>query len=160
MKLTPHSARIYIFLAALFLALPAINKTIYPSKSGHLLVAPIGSPAPFDEAVIYIMHHDLFSAHGVIINKPNKDAPLVGGALSYYGGPVSTTTHLDYYNMTGQNRPYLGYAGWGPVQLDYELLRGGWHLVDATADILSAPPESMWKKALEKVPLKKSKVML
>lgn len=160
MKPTPHSARIYIFLAALFLALPAINKTIYPSKSGQLLVSPVGSAAPFDDAVIYIMHHDLFSAHGVIINKPQKDAALIGGKIPFYGGPVSTGTHLDHYDMTGEKKPYLGYAGWAPLQLDYELFRGFWHIIDADADILGAEPETMWQKAMEKVPKDKSEIVL
>ncbi len=160
MKLTPHSARRYLLLAALFIALPAFNKTLYPSKSGHLLLSPAGSSAPFDESVIYIMHHDLFSAHGIIINKPKHDSPLLDGIVAFYGGPVSTGTHLEYYDVTGENRPYFGYAGWGPVQLDYELFRGAWHVIEADADILNAPPETMWRKALEKVPQKKSGAIL
>ena len=69
MRLTPHAARIYLLLAALLLALPAINKTIYPDYSGKLLIAPAGSAKPFDNAVIYILHHDMFGAQGVILNR-------------------------------------------------------------------------------------------
>lgn len=160
MKLTPHSARLYLTLAVLLLAIPAINKTVYPSKAGYLLVAPAGSRAPWDDVVIYIVHHDLFSAGGIIINKPKTDAPLIGGQVPYYGGPVSTTSRLEYYDVTGTNLPYLGYVGWGPVQLDYELYRGSWHLVKAEAAILDTPPQSMWGKAMEKVPVNPGKAML
>lgn len=151
MKLTPHSARTYILVAALLLALPAINETVYPSKAGQLLVAPAGSSAPFDDAVIYILKHNLFYAHGVVINKPQNGGPLVNGDIVYYGGPVDAGSLVEYHDITGERRPYMGYSGWGPVQLDYELLRGSWHVIRAEESILHAPADQMWRKAIEKV---------
>ncbi len=43
-------------------------------------------------------------------------------------------------------RLYAGYAGWAPGQLDGELARGSWHVVDARADqVFSASPGKLWR---------------
>jgi putative transcriptional regulator len=42
----------------------------------------------------------------------------------------------------------LGYAGWGPGQLDDELHRHGWHISDMNmADLLDRPAHSRWEAA-------------
>lgn len=42
-------------------------------------------------------------------------------------------------------RVYIGYAGWMPGQLERELSRGGWHLVDADAQkVFSDKPKELW----------------
>jgi len=33
-------------------------------------------------------------------------------------------------------RVYAGYAGWGPGQLDHEIVRGGWHVLQADVEIV------------------------
>jgi putative transcriptional regulator len=44
-------------------------------------------------------------------------------------------------------RLYMGYAGWGPGQLDAELARGSWHVVDADEDIVfSTNPADVWRR--------------
>jgi putative transcriptional regulator len=41
-------------------------------------------------------------------------------------------------------RLYIGYAGWGPRQLDTEILRGSWRVADATAELIfDTPPEKI-----------------
>lgn len=46
-------------------------------------------------------------------------------------------------------RPVLGYAGWGPGQLDRELAQGAWAVVPADPDLVLAPePEKVWERAL------------
>ena len=43
----------------------------------------------------------------------------------------------------------LGYAGWGPGQLDKEIELGGWLWTDCDADIVfGAPPEERYDRAL------------
>lgn len=42
---------------------------------------------------------------------------------------------------------FLGYSGWGPGQLEYELSQDGWLTLPADyADIFSLAPEDMWGK--------------
>ena len=46
----------------------------------------------------------------------------------------------------------LGYAGWGPGQLETELQANSWLTIDADKDILfNTPIEQRWKKATEKL---------
>ena len=46
----------------------------------------------------------------------------------------------------------LGYAGWGPGQLEAELHSNSWLTIDADSDILfNTPIEQRWKKATEKL---------
>lgn len=46
-------------------------------------------------------------------------------------------------------RIFRGYAGWGPGQLDHELGRGGWIVVDArTTDPFDPDPETLWRRIL------------
>lgn len=43
----------------------------------------------------------------------------------------------------------LGYAGWGPGQLDREILQGGWLVVDTDPAILfDTPPDERYERAL------------
>ncbi len=43
----------------------------------------------------------------------------------------------------------LGYAGWGPGQLDHEIEQGGWLFTDCDPDIVfSTPPEARYDRAL------------
>lgn len=46
----------------------------------------------------------------------------------------------------------LGYAGWGPGQLDNEIKNNGWLHVAADDDLVFGPDlESKWKRAMEKL---------
>ena len=46
-------------------------------------------------------------------------------------------------------RVYVGYAGWGPGQLEAETQEGSWHVVDATSDIVfAADPAGMWQRQI------------
>jgi putative transcriptional regulator len=51
----------------------------------------------------------------------------------------------------GSLRIFAGYAGWGPGQLEKELLAGAWYLVESEPGDLSAPdPERMWRAVLRR----------
>ncbi len=46
----------------------------------------------------------------------------------------------------------VGYAGWAPGQLEAELARGDWDVVDADPDLLFVvPPERRWEEARSRV---------
>jgi putative transcriptional regulator len=49
-------------------------------------------------------------------------------------------------------RLVLGYAGWGPEQLESELSEGAWVNSDVTADLIfSTPPEELWTVAVRRL---------
>lgn len=55
----------------------------------------------------------------------------------------------------------LGYAGWGPGQLDSELERGGWLFTDVSADLVfDAPAEARYDLALASLGLTASTVLM
>lgn len=48
-------------------------------------------------------------------------------------------------------RVYVGYAGWGPGQLDDELEEGSWIVEPALADdVFTAEPEALWSRVLHR----------
>jgi putative transcriptional regulator len=46
-------------------------------------------------------------------------------------------------------RVYVGYAGWGPGQLDSETAQGAWHVLDGDGDVVFDPePDSTWQRQI------------
>lgn len=55
---------------------------------------------------------------------------------------------------------FVGYAGWGPGQLDEELARGSWLCVSLTPEILfDCPIEERWARALQSAGIEPGRVM-
>jgi len=51
----------------------------------------------------------------------------------------------------GSLRIFAGYSGWGPGQLEKELLDGAWYVVESEPGDVSAPdPERMWRSVLRR----------
>lgn len=49
-------------------------------------------------------------------------------------------------------RFYIGHSGWAAGQLDFELLRGDWHVVTADTDaIFSGETDSLWNRLIERL---------
>lgn len=142
MKFTPQSARGYILLAAFFIALPTIGN-FYKGHTGRFLIASsmIGS-GEFQRSVVYVVEHGLFTgARGYIVNKP-----LEGRKGVFYGGPVETDDHRYTMHYAGRSREYHGYAGWTPLQLEYEIIKGGWSVLPGDqATIFTDDYERLWR---------------
>lgn len=50
-------------------------------------------------------------------------------------------------------RVFAGYAGWGPGQLESELERDAWYVVDAeVGDVFTDEPEGLWSRVLARQP--------
>jgi putative transcriptional regulator len=71
---------------------------------------------------------------------------------------IMITTSKDILLALGTNKApeqfmvTLGYAGWGPGQLETELQANSWLTIDADSDILfNTPIEQRWQKATEKL---------
>src|SRR5271170_1477139 len=45
---------------------------------------------------------------------------------------------------TGETRFFVGYAGWGPEQLESELEAGSWLVAPADVQRVFAPPDNLW----------------
>lgn len=76
-----------------------------------------------------------------------------GGAMALPGGLAISTTRDILEDITAGRGPEqaimaLGYAGWGPGQLEAEILANGW-LVGAMRDEYAfGPPGQVWQDAL------------
>ena len=87
---------------------------------------------------------------------------LVGtawGATVAGGDEVGLTSSRDvleaYAAGEGPDRLMvtLGYAGWGPGQLEDELAEGAWYVVDGgPADVFAADPSDLWRTVLRRQP--------
>ena len=46
---------------------------------------------------------------------------------------------------------YVGYAGWGPGQLERETLHGSWHVFRAdTAVVFDPDPDTLWQRQVRR----------
>jgi putative transcriptional regulator len=108
-------------------------------------------------------------------------APRLGQQMVYAGGPVEPQRGLVLHNRLGliENRQlapglflsetvdaleqllgvdagvlrfFLGYAGWGPQQLERELAQGTWLFTEASAErVLHAPADTLWEEVLRRM---------
>jgi len=156
LRLTPHSARLYLLGAAFLIALPSLFG-LYAGHSGKLLVAS-GKvpPGSFYQSVIYIAHHDLLSAYGYIINEPSRGGPVEPESVVVLARGTDGAVMFVSAQTEGARKLY-GYAGWRPLQLNSEIIRGGWDVIDYDpALVFDLPAEEVWPEArrrvLEKLP--------
>lgn len=70
MFITPKKAKIYLLIAAFLLAIPTLAE-FHSGYDGKLLVfTSHRGNNPFVDTVVYVSRHNLYGAHGVVINKP------------------------------------------------------------------------------------------
>lgn len=80
---------------------------------------------------------------------PPASVPLVGahGLVDLAAGPDAQAQSVQ------QVRVFVGYAGWGPGQLQAERRAGAWFVVPAhDSDLLSAEPQELWRRVLRRQP--------
>lgn len=54
-------------------------------------------------------------------------------------------------SAVGSLRIFAGYAGWGPGQLEDELVEGAWYVVESEpGDVSSPSPERLWREVLRR----------
>ena len=161
------------------------------SVGGRLLVATpdLGDPN-FDRSVVYVVQHDEQGAIGVVLNRRSEtrvESEFAGlGAMAstpavfFVGGPVAEGAVVALGRRTdvielvelepvvdgvvdppGDLRLFVGYAGWGPRQLDAEVATGSWLVVDAVPDdVFSMDPDGLWRSVLRRQPGPISKLAL
>ncbi len=91
---------------------------------------------------------------GFVIHTP--DIQLADTVVDEANG-LAVTTSLDMLSLIAKGQGpdnsifALGYAGWGPGQLDQELKDNGWLVIDADPTILfETPVAKRWERVLEK----------
>lgn len=161
----------YIVLGVFLVTLPSLGGLYKGSTGKFLVVSPEMVQGPFQESVVYIVDHDLFHAYGYIINKPLDDEQMAevfpdgtNGRKAFYGGPVGypdTSTVigngpdgpvLNKWEDPAQDHIMAGYAGWTFLQLNYELLRGAWDVIDYDASLMfGTDPAAIWDAARARV---------
>lgn len=195
MKETPHSARMYLLLAAFFALLPSLVG-MYTGETQRFIVASrtINDPN-FSETVVFMFFHGLGGAHGVVVNRPlpledkdnvpdyirNSSLPLfVGGPVDYpdritilerrlLESGKSELVSVGFDEAVKENpaylsqlrgkvkagqveaRVYLGYAGWGALQLENEFRHGNWASTRFEIDwaFYQGSAKEVWLKAVE-----------
>lgn len=129
----------------------------HPSLAGDVLFAAPGLDDPyFGGTAIYLVAHDESGALGVVLNRPrdtnNNEAPI------FEGGPVGRDRVVVLHDDPARGvevepgiyvaadpsiieavihgdsfgKVFVGYAGWGPGQLERELSEGAWLVSEAS----------------------------
>lgn len=96
----------------------------------------------------------------ILTSSPLKEQE--GWALP--GGIGVTRSHDAMVRLVRDNASLmlcLGYAGWGPGQLDREITEGGWLYVDPDkALVFDVPSEDRWEKAIEALGISRNLVWM
>jgi putative transcriptional regulator len=141
------------------------------SLTGCLLVAmPQMQDPRFARTVIYMCVHSPEGAMGLVVNRvlPSLSFPDLLEQLEiglapggdeirvHFGGPVESVRgfvlHSADYVRDGTVVVALGYAGWGPGQLDGELQRNAWLHVPADEDLIFDDDiDKKWERAAAKL---------
>jgi putative transcriptional regulator len=129
-----------------------VNKTVEQPSMGELLRqlgiegdafdrAPVHFGGPVEAARGFVLHSTDYTEQGTLIV-----------------GNVGLTATLDILRMIGRGegprRKFfaLGYAGWGPGQLDAEIQANGWLTVPADHALLfDDGNEDKWRRAIAKL---------
>jgi putative transcriptional regulator len=92
------------------------------------------------------------SEQGFVLHGPTADDVTVNSREVTPGIRIASdmeTFRALCVRPPGDFRILLGYAGWGPGQLENEILAGAWLTTEATPELVfQTPLEAMWEKAL------------
>jgi putative transcriptional regulator len=150
-------------------------------KGRLLVAALVLADPNFHRTVVLVLEHlDDDGAVGVVLNRPTDvlvhaalpdwDRVAAAPSVVFVGGPVAEGSALCLGRLPGaeavevvdlerdpddvaaeQIRLFVGYAGWGPGQLEDEIEEGAWFVVDAHPDDpLSDDPEGLWTRVLRR----------
>src|SRR5262247_3016728 len=129
--------------------------------TGQLLVAMPSMRDPrFTRTVIYMCAHTTDGAMGLVINRlvVSLSSDYVDDATLRVGDAVGLTATLDILRdiASGQGPKRsllaLGYAGWGPGQLDSEIQANAWLCVPADEELIFDDKlTDKWERSIEKI---------
>lgn len=127
-----------------------VNRPVGVGSMGKFLQG-FGLPAP-DDAGDVLLHYGGPVDPGRLFVLHSRDWDSSNTLI--LGGPLAVTTHPDVLKaLAAGNGPrrslvILGYAGWGPGQLEYEISRGDWVSAPADPDIIfDDDATTKWERA-------------
>jgi len=90
----------------------------------------------------------------VLLMRTEQQLPDAGRIFADTYVSSSMETLKQAVSMSGEDgtfHAFVGYAGWGPGQLDQEVSRGDWHVSPAQeAIVFDRAPEEIWPELIEK----------
>ena len=126
-----------------------VLEQILPEQAGEdAMNAASGTVAPRD----LLMGGPMEPQRGFVIHSLDYESADTISIAGRYGLSSTPRIVVDMGLDKGPKRAALalGYAGWGPGQLDEELKRNGWLVLDIeTLPLIDVPPEQRWRTALE-----------
>jgi putative transcriptional regulator len=136
----------------------ALGVVVNRPTGHHLFDLVEGLPSSWSSQVGVYAGGPVEQERVVVLMRPRNrpEAPGVPGARPVVEGLYASrdTRSLEWaveHLAPGELRVYVGYAGWGPGQLDQEVGGGHWHLVPALADEVFAPPgEALWERLIRR----------
>ena len=112
-----------------------------------------GGPVQNDRG--FVLHSLDYRIEDITLNlaEPGPDAPVVPESGDGVGLTATRDILVDLSKGTGPKHSLiaLGYAGWGPGQLETELSHNAWLVVPASEDLIFGEPDRMWSRALERL---------
>jgi putative AlgH/UPF0301 family transcriptional regulator len=82
---------------------------------------------------------------------PPEEAQLVFGGVYLVSSKALLEKTLADKAEPSKFHVYLGYAGWGPGQLEHEVELGGWQVMPAApAEVFHSDPESVWPRLIKR----------
>jgi putative transcriptional regulator len=108
---------------------------------GHEIPVFLGGPVQTDRILLLVRAEE--PAEGFV---EVLDGIALGGTLDALKEAATGQ------GITGQFRPYRGYAGWGPGQLEAEIDQGAWLLLPGDVDLVfSRSPLTVWQDLMARV---------
>ncbi len=82
-----------------------------------------------------------------LVRSPEPPATTATIVEGVHFAPLNDALLADSVTDASRLRLYMGYAGWGPGQLDAELEIGSWHMATASeALVFSDEPDTVWQR--------------
>jgi putative transcriptional regulator len=89
-------------------------------------------------------------------NMPPEGASRVAGNLYLLSSKQSLGTALSEGRKASELRIFLGYAGWGPGQLENEVRQHGWYIFNYDESLVfDEHPDTLWQRLIDKTGLQK-----
>lgn len=122
----------------------ALSKHFEMSRAGQCLLAG----GPVEENALLILHNsrDYDQEHDPVV-----PGVFVGTSPDVFERVVESSLEDNEENGSDfEFRIYAGYSGWGAGQLEYEISRGDWFSIPASADLVfGREPYDIWEDALK-----------